>query len=275
MSCGTISATSRCLPPLPPAHQSPFCAHKRALLLQTTAAAANNRRCCKLSLLLQVLRACALTVDFAIMPLGDGTIVAEKGISLSGGQRSRVALARDVCVNPPSLPSFPNPRAGACLCCVCSTFTFALHLKLSKLLHSRVLQLPHRRHPISALDDQTQEHVWTQLFEGLLKHATIIVGSSRLVISCTAVLNLMPHGMTDAATGITRFDGCVDFTASSAALPFRYTRAQAPAASAAVAVPSSPASSKSSDVAVAVVQPSPTFRSRISSFQITLEEVRV
>jgi hypothetical protein len=113
--------------------------------------------------------------------------------------------------------------------------------------------------------------VWTHLFEGLLKHATIIVGSSRPVISCTAVLNLTPHGVTDAATGITRFDGCVDPRASSAALPFRYTRAAA-----AVAVPSSPASSsKSSDVAVAVVQPSPTFRSRISSFQITLEEVRV
>ena len=60
---------------------------KPILRTQTRAAAANNRRCCKLSLLLQVLRACALTVDFAIMPLGDGTIVAEKGISLSGGQR--------------------------------------------------------------------------------------------------------------------------------------------------------------------------------------------
>ncbi|KNE58867.1 hypothetical protein AMAG_04404 [Allomyces macrogynus ATCC 38327] len=41
-----------------------------------------------------VLDACALTADIARMPRGDLTLVGEKGITLSGGQRARVACAR-------------------------------------------------------------------------------------------------------------------------------------------------------------------------------------
>ena len=59
-----------------------------------------------MTLPLQVLHACALTMDLSIMPLGDATPVAEKGISLSGGQRQRVALARAVYVPPPSRRHF-------------------------------------------------------------------------------------------------------------------------------------------------------------------------
>lgn len=44
----------------------------------------------------EAIRACALKDDLAILPDGDATMVGEKGISLSGGQKARLSLARAV-----------------------------------------------------------------------------------------------------------------------------------------------------------------------------------
>ncbi|XP_062528577.1 ATP-binding cassette sub-family C member 4 isoform X3 [Bombyx mori] len=43
-----------------------------------------------------VVRRCALDRDFALFPHGDKTVVGERGVSLSGGQRARISLARAV-----------------------------------------------------------------------------------------------------------------------------------------------------------------------------------
>ncbi|CAH1105114.1 unnamed protein product [Psylliodes chrysocephalus] len=44
----------------------------------------------------KVVKVCALERDFEQFPLGDKTIVGERGVSLSGGQRARINLARAV-----------------------------------------------------------------------------------------------------------------------------------------------------------------------------------
>lgn len=43
---------------------------------------------------MRVLAATSLNQDVKILPYGDMTLVGERGVGLSGGQRARVSLAR-------------------------------------------------------------------------------------------------------------------------------------------------------------------------------------
>lgn len=43
---------------------------------------------------------CALKKDFKQFPYGDKTIVGERGVTLSGGQKARINLARYVSSKP-------------------------------------------------------------------------------------------------------------------------------------------------------------------------------
>jgi ATP-binding cassette subfamily C (CFTR/MRP) protein 4 len=44
----------------------------------------------------QVIKVCALERDFSLFPYGDRTIVGERGVMLSGGQKARINLARAI-----------------------------------------------------------------------------------------------------------------------------------------------------------------------------------
>jgi ABC-type multidrug transport system fused ATPase/permease subunit len=178
----------------------------------------------------RVLHACALKPDLAVMQLGDETPVAEKGISLSGGQRQRVGLARAA---------------------------------------YRVADVYLLDNPVSALDDQTQQHIWTHLIEGLLQTATVIVASSRPVISCTAVLKLSRNGVSRGDSAVSKYNGFVGI-GTSVELPPRYLR-------------SFPRVASSSDESCWPMSASETItgsstlpaRSRHSSMNLTMEEAAV
>ncbi|RDW23890.1 P-loop containing nucleoside triphosphate hydrolase protein [Yarrowia lipolytica] len=88
-----------------------------------------------------VIEACALTRDMELLADGDMTEVGEKGISLSGGQKARIAIAR------------------------------AVYSRASVLLFDD---------PLSAVDEHVQAHLIEHVFgpDGLLKTKTVIMATN-------------------------------------------------------------------------------------------------
>lgn len=91
----------------------------------------------------QVLFACALEDDMAILPAGDRTEIGERGITLSGGQKARINLAR------------------------------ACYADADVLLFDDV---------ISAVDAKVARHIVVHLFRGLLRDKTIVLATHQLGI---------------------------------------------------------------------------------------------
>ena len=92
----------------------------------------------------KVIECCALGPDLAMLEDGDATEIGERGISLSGGQKARVALARAV------------------------------------YARSRCVLLDD---PLSAVDSHTARFLFERLFQGeLLKHRTVVRALSRQVL---------------------------------------------------------------------------------------------
>lgn len=91
----------------------------------------------------RVLHACALEEDIAILPAGDHTEIGERGITLSGGQKARINLAR-ACYSHAEIFLFDDV--------------------------------------ISAVDARVGRHIVNNLFKGLLKGKTIVLATHQLGI---------------------------------------------------------------------------------------------
>lgn len=113
----------------------------------------------------QTLQVCALVPDLASFEQGDLSPIGENGIGLSGGQKARVALAR------------------------------AIYSKASILLLDD---------PLSALDQQTAEHIVSQCFQGdLIKGRIVVLVTHRMDLCGPAADNIikMTHGRAERSSG--------------------------------------------------------------------------
>lgn len=85
---------------------------------------------------LEVVKVCALETDFELFPFGDGTLTGDRGCSLSGGQKSRINLAR------------------------------ALYRDADIYLLDD---------PLSAVDNSVGKHIFESSIRSYLKHKTVIL----------------------------------------------------------------------------------------------------
>ncbi|XP_034328340.2 ATP-binding cassette sub-family C member 4 isoform X2 [Magallana gigas] len=89
----------------------------------------------------KIIKACALDKDIEVMPNGDSTMIGDRGVSLSGGQRARVSLAR------------------------------ALYMEADVYLLDD---------PLSAVDAVVSRHLFQKVIKGILKNKPVILVTHQL-----------------------------------------------------------------------------------------------
>ena len=111
----------------------------------------------------RVISACALDTDLDMLEAGDATLIGERGINLSGGQKARVALAR------------------------------ACYSRADVYLLDDVL---------AAVDAEVGQHLWQKCILGLLRergHTVVFVThQAHTLLQCDHVLQLLPDGSEGA-----------------------------------------------------------------------------
>ena len=119
----------------------------------------------------KVLEACCLKPDIAVLPAGDATEIGEKGINLSGGQKTRVSLARAVYQN----CDMWGRRGG--------------------VTHSYLLD-----DPLSAVDAHVGKHIFRECVRGLLRNKCVVLVTHALeyLPVCDRVIVLEKGRVEDA-----------------------------------------------------------------------------
>ncbi|KAH3662159.1 hypothetical protein OGAPHI_005407 [Ogataea philodendri] len=116
----------------------------------------------------QVVEACSLVTDFAVLPAGDKTEIGERGVNLSGGQKARINLARAV---------------------------YHVYGKQERniILLDDIL---------SAVDAKVGEHIMTQCVSGILQDKTRILATHQLSLIDLAdrLIFINSNGSIDLAT---------------------------------------------------------------------------
>lgn len=127
----------------------PFAAQRAALFAGTVRSNILFGAPLDTALLERVVEACALGADLAAMPAGDLTEVAQDGVTLSGGQRARVGLARAV-----------------------------YHAAVMRQRDASAAPLVLLDDPFCALDRAAARQVSGALFSGLLAGCAVVVGAA-------------------------------------------------------------------------------------------------
>ena len=122
----------------------------------------------------RVLTACALEPDLATLPAGDQTEIGERGVTLSGGQKARVALAR------------------------------ACYARANVVLLDDV---------ISAVDAETGAHLMSQCVTGLLREAgatvLFVTHHTHHMVDCDHVVQLAENGTIKAQGKPSTIEGLI------------------------------------------------------------------